>query len=488
MGVLREDVRTSFIVRNMFELPHRIVVRRLGIRRPVLALSAAAFLAHPGSLCAQAASPATSPLDTGALTLRTVLGAVTADHPLVLAAQARVAAARARRATAGVFGNPVVTYQVENASIPGRPSPVGLAQETSTFATLPLEQLWQRKARVGRANEDLIATEADLITTRRSAALEAARAFHRVALAQFSADATGEVIVGLDSLVRYTRTRVTEGATAEGDLLRLEVERDRVATDRALQESELAEARAALQPYLANAGTPTGAAPALETIRVAVAVGVVGSDGAPGSATLAGAPELSSRSGLGAFALATRPDVLSARGRARAAGAEVGLQGALTVRQLGATIGTKLTDGSYSLIAGLSLPVPLFDRNRGEVQRARAEHVAAEQELRWIELRAVGEVVGAFESARILTARIAALQTRFLARAEASRGVALAAYREGAAPLLSVLDATRTLADARLSYLRARYAQQDAVLALYVAAGLDPSRALATTSPTRTAP
>ena len=472
----------------MFDFPRRVVFGRLGISLRALTLGAVTLLAHAHAACAQTRSAAWLPRDTGSLTLRMVLSAVATDQPLVLAAEARVGAARARRATAGVFGNPVVTYQVENASIPGRSSPAGLAQETSTFATLPLEQLWQRGARVGRANEDLIATEADLITIRRSIALEAARAFHRVALAQFSADATGEVIVGLDSLVRYTRTRVTEGATAEGDLLRLEVERDRVATDRALQEAELAEARAALQPYLATASTPTGADPALDTLRVAVTDGVAGSDNAPGSATLAGAPELSSRSALPGFALATRPDVLSARGRARAAGADVGLQGALTVRQLGVAVGTKRTGGSSSLIAGLSLPVPLFDQNRGEVQRARAERVAAEQELRWIELRAVGEVVGAFESARILTARIASLQTGFLARAEMSRGVALAAYREGAAPLLSVLDATRTLADARLSYLRARYAQQDAVLALYVAAGLDPSRALATTSPTRTAP
>ena len=67
----------------------------------------------------------------------------------------------------------------------------------------------------------------------------------------------------------------------------------------------------------------------------------------------------------------------------------------------------------------------------------------------------------------------------------AAGGVALAAYREGAVPLLQVLDATRTLADARLAFYRARYAQQDAVLALHVAAGLDPSNAMPTTASTR---
>lgn len=457
----------------MFESYQHVVRRRFGGGRRALAL-AIAVSAPFGWAGGQNASAPSSARDSGSVTLLSVLAAVTVNHPLVSAAEARMRAARGSRTTAGAFGNPVLTYQVENAPFPGRTGPDGIIRETSTFATLPLEPLWQRASRVSRANDDVAAAEADVVTTRRSVALDAARAFHRVAFAQLSADATSEVIVGLDSLVRYTRTRVSEGATAEGDLLRLEVERDRITTDRALQEAELAQARAGLQPYLVSVTSAAGGALSLDTLRVAA----LGATTGVGEARLRAGLVLPSRVGLADQAAAIRPDVLAARARARAAGADVGLQRALTVRQIGATFGTKSTGGASTMIAGLSLPLPLFDQNRGEVQRARAEQTAVEQALRWTELRAAADVVGAYDAARILTERVDALQAGFLARAEASRAVALAAYREGAVPLLSVLDATRTLVDARLSYLRARYAQQDAVLALYVAAGLDPSRAL----------
>lgn len=418
-----------------------------------------------------------------ALTLPMVLQAAARSHPLALAAEGRLRAARGGRTTAGTIANPVLTYQVENAPFPGRASPIGLQRETSTFATLPLEPFWQRGARVERANNDVQAAEADLILTRRTVALDAARAFHRTALAQASVAASGDVVAGLDSLVRYTGIRVREGAAAEGDLLRLQVERDRVATDQALQEAELAQARAALLPYLMDDSSSATAGPVLDDLRVADDA-TTGAGAAP-AASLIGLTGSPSRDALAIRALGARPDVLAARARARAAASDVSLQRALTVRQLGATFGSKSIDGTPTMIAGLSVPLPFFDQNRGEVQRAQGERSAVEQELRWTERRASAEVAGAYDAANILTARVNALQRDFLARAEESRRVALAAYREGAVPLLHVLDATRTLAEARLIYLRARYAQQDAILALYVAAGLDPADALPTTAPTR---
>lgn len=413
------------------------------------------------------------------LTLPMVVQAAARTHPLVLAAEGRLLAARGGRRAAGTIANPVLTYQVENAAFPGRAAPLNLPQETSTYATLPLEPLWQRGARVGTANGFVQAAEADLIMTRRMVTLDAARAYHRAALLQASVAASSDVVVGLDSLVRYTGIRAREGAAAEGDVLRLQVERDRVSTDRALQEAELAQARAALQPYLTNADIQ--AELALDELPVIEAV----TTATPSTPTLAGLGGLPPRAALASSALAGRPDVLAARARARAASSDVSLQRALAVRQLGATFGSKRTAGTSTMIAGLSIPLPLFDRNRGEVERARGERIAAEQEVRWTERRASAEVLGAYDAAMILTKQVDALQRDFLSRAEESRRVALAAYREGAVPLLQVLDATRTLADARLAFYRARYAQQDAVLALHVAAGLDPANALLPTAPTR---
>ena len=140
------------------------------------------------------------------------------------------------------------------------------------------------------------------------------------------------------------------------------------------------------------------------------------------------------------------------------------------------------------MIAGLSLPIPLFDRNQGEVRRAAAERTAVERELAWVERTATAEVAGAYAAAGVLGAAVAALPPNSLERAAQARRIALEAYREGAAPLLHVIDATRTLAEARLSHYRALFALRQGLLELYALAGLDPGAALAPLNPDQEQP
>jgi cobalt-zinc-cadmium efflux system outer membrane protein len=394
----------------------------------------------------------------GGLTLADVVRTAVERSPLIGAARARAAATRGSRVTAGTFSNPTLTYQVENAGFPGRTAPVGLVAETSSFITLPLEQLWLRWSRVQRADEDVLAAEAEVSVARRQVAGDAARIFFRVAAAQVSVTAASDIQAGLDSLVRYTDARVTAGAAAEGDLIRLQVERDRAAIDRLLQQVELARARAALAPFLADAARSS------DPLGLVVVVE---------DSLFGGRSVLAPESAFVAHAVVVRPDVLAARARARAARAEVTLQRLLVVRQFGATFGTKSTAGVSSMIAGLSLPFPIFDQNRGEMQRAAGERLASERALTWVERAAAADVGAAYESARILTAYRAPFDGQFLGRAAEARRIAVAAYQEGAVPLLQVLDATRALADARGAYYRALFARQSSLLELYAAAGME---------------
>ncbi|MEO7966266.1 MAG: TolC family protein [Gemmatimonadaceae bacterium] len=407
-----------------------------------------------------------------AITLNEVIRRAVESSPLIDAARARLQAARGSRLSAGTLPNPILTYQVENAGFPSRATPFGLTRETSTFATLPLESIWQRWPRVKKADENVRAADAELSMIHRQVAIDAARAFFRLALAQVSVNASTDILEGLDSLVRYSRARVAEGATAEGDLIRLQVERGRAATDRVLQQTELARARGALAPFVDDSSQRAGAASFVVVHDDSLVITGV---------TLAPASAFTARTSL-------RPDVLAARARVAASVAESTIQRTLLVRQLGATIGTKSTGGSYSMIAGLSLPFPLFDQNRGEVQRATSERLAAERELVWLERQSSAEIEAAYEAAQLLTTEFRVLDQQFLARAAEARRIAVAAYEEGAAPLLQVIDATRTLADARLTYYRALFAWQGSLLDLYAAAGLDPLSALNLTPPPSPSP
>ena len=404
------------------------------------------------------------------LGLHATLQRAVAQHPLVEAARARVTAARGARLTARTLPNPVLTYWMENLGGPGRGSPNALDREIQLYGTLPLEPLFQRWPRMRRADADVGAADAELARARQMVALDAARAFHRVAAAQIAVDAAEDIRGRLAELVTFNQARAEEGVASEADLIRTRLELDRVAASATLERVELARARAELAPYLGERSAPL----ANDFLRV-----VVEDTAAAGGEGLRPLAELVSRARIG------RPDLLAGRARAAAARAEVGYQRALTVRQIGATVGAKRTAGITSVLLGVSLPIPLFDQNRGEVRRAAGERSAAEQELVWIERQAEAEVAAAYEAARLLTEQARRLRGGFLERAEESRRIALAAYQEGAVSLLQVLDASRTLADARLTYYRTLFTQRQSILELQAAIGVSPLEQLPSSTTSR---
>jgi cobalt-zinc-cadmium efflux system outer membrane protein len=404
----------------------------------------------------------------GELDLRTALEHALLQHPLVEAARARVRAKQGAGLTARLPLNPVITYAVENAPFPGGAPFPGVERETSLYATLPLEPLFQRWPSARRAGAEVHAAEAELALARRDVALAVARAFYRLALAQAATEAAGEVRDRLTDLAAYNRARVGEGVSAEGDLIRVQVELDRAGAALALERAEQARARADLAAHLGGLPQrerdPT--AWAVDSLRVST------ESGGAGDTVL---PQLDAYL---SWAREGRPDLVAARARVTAAQAEAALQRTAIIRQVGATFGVKRISGRNTMIAGLSLPIPLFDQNVGEIRRASGERAAAEQHLAWTERQVLAQVSGAYTAARLLAEQVKRLEGTFLARAEESRAIALAAYQEGAASLLQVLDASRALADARVTYYRTVFAWRESLLELHIMAGTEPLDAI----------
>ena len=391
-------------------------------------------------------------------TLEEVLEAVGAADPLVQAAQARVDRATGTRRTAGTWTNPLFTHWIENSSFSLVGAPSGLDREASTYGTLPLEPLFQRAPRMRRADQEIAAAKADVTAVQRQVSLEAARAFFRVALAQIAAETASENRVALDRVAEYNRARVSQGATAEVELLRVQIEIDRAVLEAAIAEAELARAQVELRRFLGSR-----AAGDLATLRVSTAPAALVPD----------AP-LVALSSLLSQARTRRPELTAARARIDAATAETEYQRRLFVRDLGATVGFKQSAGRRSLIAGVSLPLPLFDRNKGEVQRATAERLAAEREMDAASRVIETEIESAYEAARRLSAALGGSPRTLVERAADLRRLTLAAYQDGGATLLQVLDATRTLSDARVMYFRAAFAARQSLIELSIAAGDEP--------------
>jgi cobalt-zinc-cadmium efflux system outer membrane protein len=405
------------------------------------------ILLVPRCLLAQEAS--------GVLRFHDVIRSAVSVNPLVEAARSRLQAAEASLLTARTLPAPLATVWVENAALPGRSSG-GAVSETSAYATMPLEFLYQRGPRTRVAEEGIRVAEAELRSARWLVALDAARAFGRVAAAQSSVDGAVDLRQGLEELRAYNERRVSEGAAAEGELLRVRTEVERAAIEEALERAELARAWAELRQFL-----PAAAPGQPEAARVAVDAGPPVTGATPGLADLL------------AQARTQQPALAAAAARVAAARAGETYQQTLRVRQLGATLGTKRSGGETTLVAGLSVPLPIFDRNRGEIARAAAERAAAERDLEWTERQVAARIEAARGAAELLAGQLATLPRDLLARAEESRQIALVAYQEGAGTLVQVLDASRALSDLRQAYYRTLLALEQSRLEIQEAAGAD---------------
>ena len=116
------------------------------------------------------------------------------------------------------------------------------------------------------------------------------------------------------------------------------------------------------------------------------------------------------------------------------------------------------TDGSTALIAGLSVPIPVFDQNRGNITAARGELLSAEARLAGARLDAQAEL-------RTALFQVEAAQTRVSAAVETEQTAQEAfqltrvAYEAGKAPLLELINARRSLAEARAQTIEAQLAR-----------------------------
>ena len=83
----------------------------------------------------------------------------------------------------------------------------------------------------------------------------------------------------------------------------------------------------------------------------------------------------------------------------------------------------------------------------------------------------IAEVEAAFEAFRAARDQVQTFRNELLNQADESQSIALAAYQEGATPLLTVLDAERTRAEVRQQYFKTIFDYQIALSDLELAVG-----------------
>ncbi len=128
-----------------------------------------------------------------------------------------------------------------------------------------------------------------------------------------------------------------------------------------------------------------------------------------------------------------------------------------------------------AFVMGLSIPLPLFDRNQGGVQEALQRQAKAAEEQRASELVVLNALAEAYQELSTAYAEAKALQQDILPGAQTAFDGAKEGYRQGKFGYLDVLDAQRTFFEARSQYVEAlaSYHKSKAQVERLTGAGFD---------------
>lgn len=373
-------------------------------------------------------------------------------HPLLAAADGRVSTAQGLLEQASLKPNPRLSLQLENLrggwQSPYRPF---IDNDHFVYLTQTLETAGKRERRTDLAavNKEIAGIAADLL--RQRIAAQVRDAFWNALGATRTAQIYTDTVTNFAQTVTYHEVRVKEGNMAEADLIRIRVEMARI---------RLAAAGAALHAERAaiNLQREMGRTTFTENLQLS------GDLNAP----IPTPPENTDD------ALNRRAEVRLARQGMAAAGANERLQIALARPDMDLSGGYKRTNGYDSLLAYFNMDLPWRNKNQGNIAAASAETRVARSNLAAAEAMVRAEVRAAYTSYRLRQSQFGALLPDLSTHAVETARIAQAAYREGGADLLRLLDAERLRLETDLLLIQAQTELRLTESAVHSAMGVMP--------------
>lgn len=360
----------------------------------------------------------------------------------LLAERSNIAIAEARILTARLRPNPVVSVAGDHLDVLGtgfNDTNGGGPSEISAGAELVLERASKRRARVETAQAARSVAEMQFANAARTLAYEVQSLFLDAVLAAENVELARRNEESFRQIVDINTARVHAGDLADVELIRSRLAL--LQSQNAVRQAELKQ-RDALGRLQTRIGRP----------RLSRDFDVEGDLGR----TAAAAPALEE---LQTSALRSRPDLLALR--RDMARADRDLHAQMENRKLDPTIGTEyrrqqVNARANALTLSVSIPLPVFDRNQGEIARAREEHRQAELRLRAIESEIGGEVESAWQQYSTARELLHTIENQMLQQARDVREITAYSYRRGEASLLELLDAQRAFNETMQAYNEAR--------------------------------
>jgi cobalt-zinc-cadmium efflux system outer membrane protein len=352
-------------------------------------------------------------------------------NPRLAQAEFAIDTARGRALQAGLYPNPTVSATLDE--LGDREGPGGI----NTIPLVSQEIVTGGKLRLSRAaaNREVDQATLGLMTQRYTLLNNVRQAYFDVLTLQRRLQVLAELVKLADQSVEQTRKLLEAKRGTRLDLVQLEVEAERLRAEREATERELPAAFRRLAAVVGVGNLPV--APIVGTLDLPL-------------------PDYDLER-TQRYVLSVHPEIRSA---------EIGVERAQLLSErarkepipnvtVGAGYVRQNQNRSDDWTIGVSVPVPLWNRNQGNILAAQAQVGEAVQEVGRVENELTDRVAGAFRDYAAARQRAERYRTAILPRAKEAYELSVKAYQGGLFEYLRVLEAQRAVAQANLEYIRA---------------------------------
>jgi cobalt-zinc-cadmium efflux system outer membrane protein len=371
------------------------------------------------------------------ITLDQAIALAIAHNHALKATQTQIQQSQAQEITAALRPNPNLT--ADALFIPVEPENfnsniIANVTEFDAGVSYLFERGGKRHRRIEATRAATAQTRYQVSDAERVLTFNTAQQFITVQLAESNLDLANQDLASFQQTVDIAQAQYKAGAISEGDLLKITVQLLQFQTDVSAAKVAKVQALASLREFLGYDAVPAN-------------YDVEGD--------LAYQPLQLNRDDLLLKALNSRPDLLAARQGVLAAESQHALAKANgKVDVTGALTYTHVSDQN-SMGVIVNLPLPIFDRNQGEIARTRFAMTAAHETADAASDTVFTDVTSAYEAFNGNQEVVGLYTGGYLKQAKDSRDISEYAYHRGAASLLDFLDAERSYRATQLAYRQA---------------------------------
>ncbi len=389
-----------------------------------LSCSAPFALAERASAAASVDQPYIEP--AAPLTLDAAIRLALNHSPTIAAARLEIEAAEGQILQGSLRPNPDVAYVADDTR--------NLSRSSTAQFDIPIETAGKRSARIEAAERGRSVAMSDLGAIQLRLRALVAAAFFDVLAAQEQATLARETVQLSQRATDIASKRVAAGKVSPVEEARARVAEGGVRVSLMQAESQLKNARHRLSGLWGNAEPKfTEVMGELEQLTESPAIDAV------------------------QRRLATSPLLERAQRELERRRSLVGVEQTRAVPDLSFSVGVKRQEAltGEQMLVGVKVPLPIFNRNQGNLLEALRREDKAREELRAVRVTLSSEALQALERVSARREEVELLRRDVLPGAKSAYEAATLGFENGKFSFLEVLDAQRTYFSAKSQYLTA---------------------------------